>query len=146
MGGEGPPYSRASRGTSNASRRVVLLVRGRAKVARKGIVVVQGYLIETFVTLLGVCALAVVVLWGARRLGVGRPSGPIELCGHLPLDGRRAIYLVKVGEQVFVVGASEGGFTKLGEITASEMPAVVLARGASFGDVLARALKGRQKT
>ena len=82
----------------------------------------QGYLIETCVTLLGVCALAVLVLWSARRLGVGRPSGPIELCGHLPLDARRAIYLVKVGEQVFIVGASEGGFTKLGEIAASEVP------------------------
>lgn len=106
----------------------------------------QGYLIETFVTLLGVSALAVVVLWGARRLGVGRPSGPIELCGHLPLDARRAIYLVKVGEQVFIVGVSEGGFTKLGEIAAGDMPAVALAPSASFVDVLARALKGRQKT
>jgi flagellar biosynthetic protein FliO len=106
----------------------------------------QGYLVETFVTLLGVCALAVAVLWGARRLGVGRPSGPIELCGHLPLDARRAIYLVKVGEQVFIVGVSEGGFTKLGEIAAAEMPAIALARSASFGEVLARALKGRHKT
>ncbi len=106
----------------------------------------QGYLIETFVTLLGVCALAVAVLWGARRLGVGRPSGPIELCGHLPLDARRAIYLVKVGEQVFIVGVSEGGFTKLGEIAAGEMPAVALTQSATFGDVLARVLKGRQKT
>jgi flagellar biosynthetic protein FliO len=107
----------------------------------------QGYLVETFVTLLGVCALAVVVLWGARRLGVGRPSGPIELCGHLPLDARRAIYLVKVGEQVFIVGVSESGFTKLGEIAASEVPAAsALAPGAPFGEVLARVLKGRQKT
>src|SRR4029077_16043189 len=74
----------------------------------------QGYLIETCGTALGVCALAVLVLWSARRLGVGRPSGPIELCGHLPLDARRAIFLVKVGEEVFIVGASEGGFTTLG--------------------------------
>jgi flagellar biosynthetic protein FliO len=102
----------------------------------------EAYLIETFVTLVGVCALALVVLWGARRLGVGRPSGPIELCGHLPLDARRAIYLVRVGEQVFIVGVGEGGFTKLGEMAATDVPAV--GRGApvsAFGDVLARAFK-----
>jgi flagellar biogenesis protein FliO len=100
-----------------------------------------GYLIETFVTLLAVCALAVLVLWGARRLGVGRPSGPVVLFGHLPLDARRAIYLVKVGEQVYVVGVAEGGFTKLGEIPASALPAPAPARGSTFGDVLAGALK-----
>jgi flagellar protein FliO/FliZ len=98
-----------------------------------------GYLIETFVTLIAVCGLAFVVLWGARRLGVGRPSGPIELRGHLPLDARRSIYLVKVGDQVFVVGVGEGGFTKLGEIPAGELPTVEAAR-APFADILARAM------
>ena len=97
-----------------------------------------GYLVETFVTLLAVCGLAVAVLWGARRLGVGRPSGPIELVGHLPLDARRAVYLVKVGAQVFVVGMGEGGMTKLGEIAAGDMPAPATGRGATFADVMAR--------
>jgi flagellar biogenesis protein FliO len=96
------------------------------------------YLIETFVTLLAVCALAFVVLWGARRLGVGRPSGPIVLQGHLPLDARRAIYLVRVGPHVFIVGAGEGGFTKLGELPASELPALSVARESSFATVLSR--------
>ena len=99
-----------------------------------------GYLVETFVTLLAVCALAVLVLWGARRLGIGRPSGPIELRGHLPLDARRSIYLVKVGDAVFVVGVGEGGFTKLGEIPASSLPAAEAAKGAAFADVLAKVL------
>jgi len=103
-----------------------------------------GYLIETFVTLVGVCALAFVVLWGARRLGIGRPSGPIELRGQLPLDARRAIYLVKVGEQVFVVGVGDGVFTKLGELPAADLPHVEAAP-ASFAEVLSRAVKkGRQ--
>jgi flagellar biogenesis protein FliO len=103
-----------------------------------------GYLVETFVTLVAVCALAFVVLWGARRLGIGRPSGPVELRGHLPLDGRRAIYLVQVGDQVFVVGVGEGGFTKLGEISAASLPTPEPSRGVPFADVLARAL-GRAK-
>lgn len=103
------------------------------------------YLLETFVTLVAVCALAFVVLWGARRMGIGRPSGPIELRGHLPLDARRAIYLVKVGAQVFIVGVGEGGFTKLGEIPASELPEALPSGGSSFADVLARVLSTRKK-
>jgi len=99
-----------------------------------------GYMVETLVTLVAVCALAFVVLWGARRLGIGRPSGPIELRGHLPLDARRAIYLVKVGEQVFVVGVGEGGFTKLGEIPAADLPAAQPTGAGGFGDVLARVM------
>jgi flagellar protein FliO/FliZ len=79
-----------------------------------------------------------VVLWGARRLGLGRPSGPIELMGHLPLDARRAVYLIKVGGQVLVVGVGDGGMTKLAELPAAELPIAAPPRGATFGDVLAR--------
>lgn len=104
------------------------------------------YLIETFVTLLAVCALAVLVLYGARRLGIGRAAGPIQLCGQLPLDARRSIYLVKVGTQVFVVGVAEGGMTKIGELAAADLPAPEPPPGrAPFGDVLARVLgRGKQ--
>jgi flagellar protein FliO/FliZ len=98
------------------------------------------YVVQTVVTLVAVCAIAFVVLYGARRLGVGRPRGPIELVGLLPLDARRSIYLVKVGGQVLVVGASESGFTKLGELAASDLPAVAAAERLEFGDVLARVL------
>ncbi|MBX3186493.1 MAG: flagellar biosynthetic protein FliO [Labilithrix sp.] len=102
-----------------------------------------GYLVETFVTLLAVCALAFVVLYGARKLGIGRPRGPIELVGQLPLDARRAIYLVQVGGQVLVVGASEAGFTKLGEVNAGDLPAGLerAPLASPFADVLARVLK-----
>jgi flagellar biogenesis protein FliO len=101
-----------------------------------------GYLLETLFTLVAVCAAAFAVLYGARRLGIGRASGPISLAGQLPLDahGRRAIYLVRVGEQVLVVGASEGGLTKLGEIPASELPARADEPTPAFAKVLARAL------
>jgi len=102
-----------------------------------------GYIVQTIVTLLAVCALAFVVLYGARRLGIGRPRGPIELVGLLPLDARRAIYLVKVAGQVIVVGASEAGLTKLGEIPASNMPPKEKPEPTGFSDVLARVL-GRE--
>ncbi|MCW5831295.1 MAG: flagellar biosynthetic protein FliO [Labilithrix sp.] len=103
-----------------------------------------GYIVQTVVTLLAVCALAFVVLYGARRMGIGRPRGPIELVGLLPLDARRAIYLVKVAGRVIVVGASEAGFTKLGELPAGEMPTEENAEATGFSDVLARVL-GRGK-
>jgi flagellar biogenesis protein FliO len=99
-----------------------------------------GYLIETFVTLLAVCAIAFVVLYGARRLGLGKTQGPIALVGQLPLDARRAIYLVRVSEQVLIVGSSEGGLTKLGELPKSEVPLDVAKVGTPFSSVLARVL------
>ena len=98
------------------------------------------YIVETFVTLAIVCGLAYAVLFGARRLGVGRARGPSELVGQLPLDARRFIYLVKVGEQVYVVGAGEGGFTKLGEIGAADLPAE--KRTDAFAAILARMGRG----
>jgi len=102
-----------------------------------------GYLLETLLTLAIVCAAAFAVLYGARRLGVGRPTGPVTLAGHLPLDGRRAIYLVRVGAQVFVVGASEAGFTKLGEIAAADLPVQAAEPESAFAKAMARALTRR---
>jgi flagellar protein FliO/FliZ len=104
----------------------------------------SGYLIETFVTLVAVCLIAFVVLYGARRLGIGRAQGPIHLVGQLPLDARRSVYLVKVGEQVLVVGVAEGGMTKLGEVPAASLPAVEIPSGAPFATILARVLSARK--
>jgi flagellar protein FliO/FliZ len=101
-----------------------------------------GYLVQTLVTLLAVVALAVLVLYGARRIGIGRPSGPLEMVGRLPLDGRRSVYLVRVADAVYVIGASEAGLTKLGELPSDVL---VLAEGqqrprSEFSQILSRAL------
>ena len=99
------------------------------------------YLIETSITLVAVVAIAFLVLYGARRMGVLRARGPIRLVGQLTLEARRSIYLVRVGEQVLVVGACEGGMTKLGELDASHVPVdAEPAHGSPFASVLARAL------
>jgi flagellar biogenesis protein FliO len=98
------------------------------------------YVLQTFLTLAVVCGLAFVILYGARRLGIGRASGPIRLVGQLPLDARRYIYLVRVGAQVIVVGVGEGGFTKLGEVPAADLPPDAPARPAAFADVLKRVM------
>jgi flagellar biogenesis protein FliO len=104
------------------------------------------YVIETLVTLLGVVALAVAVLYGARRLGVGRPSGPLELVGRLPLDGRRAVYLVRVGSVVYVVGASEAGLNKLGQLSGEGIDfSKAEPAGGRFAEALTRAVDGLRR-
>lgn len=102
---------------------------------------IGSYLIETSITLFAVIALAFLVLYGARKIGVGRPAGPLELMGRLPIDARRAIYLVRVGKLVYVVGASEGGLTKLGELGAEGIAAESAEPAPRFADLLARALR-----
>jgi flagellar biogenesis protein FliO len=82
---------------------------------------VASYVIQTVVTLVGVVALAVLVLYGARRAGVGRASGPLSVVGRLPLDGRRAVYLVRVGRSIYVIGVSDGGLVKLGEMAEADL-------------------------
>ena len=104
-----------------------------------------GYLVETFVTLLAVVAVAVAVLVSAKRLGLGAPSGPIELVGRLPLDARRAVYLVRVGTQVLVLGSSEAGITKLGELPHADLPPAPRREPATFADVLKRLGGGKPR-
>jgi len=81
-----------------------------------------GYLAETIATLLIVSVVAWGALYVGRRMGVGRPRGPIQLIAHLPLEARRAVYLVQVGKKIFVLGGSEAGISKLGEVP---LPAIV---------------------
>jgi flagellar biogenesis protein FliO len=80
------------------------------------------YAIETFITLLGILLLAFVVLFGARKLGVGRATGPLELLGRLPLDGRKSVYLVRIGSKSYALLASETNLTKLDDIELSDLP------------------------
>jgi flagellar biogenesis protein FliO len=97
------------------------------------------YVLETLVTLLAIVALAVLVLLGARRAGMGRSAGPLELVGRLPLDGRRTVYLVRVGAIVYVVGASEAGIAKLGEVSGGSLELPTLPnRNETFREVLQR--------
>ncbi|MFZ5889969.1 MAG: FliO/MopB family protein [Myxococcota bacterium] len=100
------------------------------------------YVLETVVTLLVVAGLAVLLLIVARRNGMGRALGPLSLAGRLVLDARRAIYLVRVGETFYVVGASEAGLTKLGELAVATLGDAIdqnaTTQPSAFKDVLAR--------
>jgi flagellar biogenesis protein FliO len=97
------------------------------------------------VTLTGVVALAVLVLYAARRFGMGRAGGPLELVGRLPLDGRRAVYLVRVGKRVLVLGAGDQALTSLAELSADELAGLQAGSpNASFRETLSRVLRPGQ--
>jgi flagellar biogenesis protein FliO len=104
------------------------------------------YVVETFVTLIAVVALAVLVLYGARRLGIGRPLGPMQLVGRLPLDARRAVILVRVADQVLILGVSEAGIQKLGDLAPEALRNFPSAAEPRFSDVLARLKLQRDKS
>lgn len=79
---------------------------------------IGNYLLESLLVLLALGGLAVLLLYGARRLGVGRSVGSVELLARLPLEPRRSVYVVRVLDRVWVLGASEAGLTQLGELPA----------------------------
>lgn len=76
----------------------------------------ENYVIESVIALFVVAALAVFVLYAARRAGVGRSMGPVELLARLPLEARRSVYVVRVMDQVLIIGSSEAGLAKLGQL------------------------------
>lgn len=68
-----------------------------------------------------VCAAFVVYVVMRQRIEETRKRGAIRLMGHLRLDVRRWLYLVRVGDRAFVVATGDGVFTKLGELPVSEV-------------------------
>lgn len=98
------------------------------------------YVVETLVTLLAVVVLCVVVLSALKRAFVGKLGGPLELLARLPLEGRRAVYLVRAGETVYVLAASEHALAKLGELPSAQLPQEPGPYPERFRDVLQRAL------
>jgi flagellar biogenesis protein FliO len=91
---------------------------------------ITDYLVEAGTTLLAVVVVGALVVMGSRRLAP--PSGPLQLVGQLPLGARRAVYLVRVGERVFVLGGSEAGLATLGELPADSVPQSPPAGSQSF--------------
>ncbi len=77
-------------------------------------------LAKTLLALVFVCVLAYVLLrWGLPRLFRPGPTGrKLELLGRLPLEGRRAVYLVRVLDKAYVLAAGEGGMEVLDELPA----------------------------
>jgi flagellar biogenesis protein FliO len=96
------------------------------------------YMLQTGLTLVGVVLLAWLVLYTTRKLGGPPVGGPLQLLGRLPLEGRRAVYLVKVDDRVLVLGSSEAGISKLAELNGIPESILSSRKSPGFADVLAR--------
>jgi flagellar protein FliO/FliZ len=82
-------------------------------------------LLQALLVLLAISILAWVVLrWvGKRGFGLGFSRGNVKVLERVPLDSRRSLYLVKVGERVLLIGAGEGGAPRvLAKLDPSELP------------------------
>lgn len=102
----------------------------------------ESYVTESVAILLVVAALAVVVSLAARRAGVGRAHGPIELCARLPLEPRRSVYVVRVVDRLLIIGSSEAGLVKLGELPKSALPAGEPGPQKTFASLLEAVWRG----
>jgi flagellar biosynthetic protein FliO len=81
-------------------------------------------LVRTSVALLIVCVAAWwLVRYAARRgmLGASTRGRHMTVLERVSLDPRRALHLVRVGDRVLVLGASEEGLRTLAELPASEL-------------------------
>lgn len=107
------------------------------------------YLALSLLVLMVIVGLAALFLVAARRagLGPGRGLGSIELLARLPLEPRRSVYVVRVLDQVLIIGASEAGLAKLGELPESAAAALrVTEAPSSFAAVLEAALRSSRRS
>jgi flagellar biogenesis protein FliO len=96
----------------------------------------ESYVTESIALLIVIAALAVLVLFGARRAGLGKVLGPVELLARLPLEARRSVYVVRVVDRVLILGASEAGLVKLGELDKDAVGAVDAEPRTTFASLL----------
>ncbi|MEY2935489.1 MAG: hypothetical protein RL033_6238 [Pseudomonadota bacterium] len=96
------------------------------------------YLLESALVLVLVLGLGWLASYAARRAGVARAAGSLELVARLPLEARRAVYVVRVLDQVLILGGSESGISKLGELPESALSELRrTAPAAGWGALLA---------
>ncbi|MFW5875515.1 MAG: flagellar biosynthetic protein FliO [Myxococcota bacterium] len=98
-------------------------------------------LLQSLLALGAVCLLAWALLRWLGRRGFGRPprGSRLRVIERTPLDGQRALYLVQVGDRVWLVGAGEGASPSLvAELDSADLPPEPeVARGGS-GAVLGK--------
>lgn len=102
----------------------------------------ESYVTESVAILLVVALLVVGVSLAARRAGLGRALGPIELLARLPLEPRRSVYVVRVVDRLLIIGSSEAGLVKLGELPKGALPDSGAAHEKSFASLLEGVWRG----
>lgn len=80
-------------------------------------------LAQSALALVAVCALAWWALrWSARKGVIPGGRGDIEVLDRAALDPGRAVYLVRVGPRLLVLGAGEQSLAMLTELRPDELP------------------------
>lgn len=85
--------------------------------------------------------------WGQSRLqGVAGTAGVIDVVATTPLAQGRALHLVRVGEELVLVGATEQSITRIGNIDAGVLGPQMGSgsKGAEFQAMLSGAMLGNQ--
>ena len=96
--------------------------------------------------LAGVCVLAWVSLrWGLKRYQPAA-TGPVKVRARVPVEPRRSILLIEIGEKVFVVASTEHGMSNLGTLTSDEVPQTEVLASPSFKDAFAKVRPTRLNT
>lgn len=85
--------------------------------------------------------------WGQSRIqGVGGSSGIINVVATTPLAQGRALHLVRVGEELVLVGATDQSITRIGEMDAALLEQITKKTGSGeFQSALDGALLGSEQ-
>lgn len=81
-----------------------------------------------YLKLLLVLGLMVAAAWaflrffGPRVSGMGSVSGPIRVLARYPLEPRKTLYVVRVGEETVLVGTSDNSIELLKTLPAGSFP------------------------
>jgi flagellar biogenesis protein FliO len=107
-----------------------------------------GDLLVTSLVVLGVvCVVAyVVVRVVGRVLATGRTRGAalLDVVARIPLEPRRALYVVEVANKTLLVGTSEMGLAVLSELDGEVVRARAAARPATFAELVRAAWRRRR--
>jgi flagellar biogenesis protein FliO len=95
-------------------------------------------MLNTSLTLAGIVILGWLTVYVSRRWERTSPRGPLELLGSLRLEGKRSLYLVRIGERVVALGASEGGMVKVLEMAPGEWDGDSASRAGEVGKPLSK--------
>jgi flagellar biogenesis protein FliO len=103
---------------------------------------------RALIALAAVCLLAVFVFRGMAKRGFGMRShsGAVRVIQRVALEPRRALYLVRVGSRVLLIGISEsGGPQLLAELDPATVPEELSLSqpSESLGDRLRRLIRSR---
>jgi hypothetical protein len=105
----------------------------------------ESYVTGSVAILLVVVLVVVLMTLAARHTGLGRTLGPIELLARLPLEPRRSIYVVRVVDRFLIIGSSEAGLVKLGELPKGALAASGAVPEKTFSGLLEGIWRGASR-